>query len=432
MEANDHQISARPSPSQAARGWAKAGQQELTGVLPFLFAVRWGAWAIALVRIAFGDLPADETRYEPLLLGLTAAQSLASTLYVPLLRPSVRRAIEPRRGLRDDLIALGIVDIVAVMVILYFSGGFRTPYDEYIIVSLLVPAFLLDWPRAAVLLAGFYAAELTVISLEGGTINGPWFHGDVDRLAGVLIPPLLVVVVVQYLSQLTRRLAQQRERARQALRENVRLQREREELAAQGERSRIAREIHDGVAQSIYMLTLNLDKAAEVASGDEKLGERLARLVGLAKETLLEVRHYIFDLKPLLSGDAGLAATIRGQVREFTTVSGLPTKLEVKGEERKVPLAVGSSLYRVAQEALANVYRHAEASAIDISLAFYDDSVSLEVRDDGHGFSVDEGLASGRGLRNIRQRADELGGDVKITSAPGQGASVRVTLPTLE
>jgi signal transduction histidine kinase len=104
----------------------------------------------------------------------------------------------------------------------------------------------------------------------------------------------------------------------------------------------------------------------------------------------------------------------------------------VEGDERKVSLAVGSSLYRIAQEALANVYRHAEASAIDISLAFFDDSVSLEVRDDGHGFSVDEGLASGRGLRNIRQRAGELGGVVEITSTTGQGASVRVTLPTTD
>jgi signal transduction histidine kinase len=415
-----------------AQGWAEAGRQELAGVLPFLFAVRWGAWAIALVRIGLGDLPEDQTRYEPLLLGLTFAQTLVATLYVPLLRPHVRRAIGPRWGPRDDLIALGLFDVAAVMAVLYLSGGFRTPYDEYVVASLLVPAFLLDGRWAATLLAAFYAAVFTVIFIEEGTINGPWFHGDVDRLAGVIIPPLLVVVVVQYLSQLTRRLAQQRERARRALAENVRLQKEREELAAQEERSRVAREIHDGIAQSIYMLTLNLEKAAEVASGDRKLGERLGRLVGLAKETLLEVRHYIFDLKPLLSGDAGLTTTIQGQIREFSTVSGLSAKLQVEGKERKVPLAVGSSLYRIAQEALANVYRHAEASAIDISLVFRDDSVSLEVRDNGHGFSVDEALAGGRGLRNIHQRAGELGGEVKIASVPGQGASVRVTLPISE
>jgi NarL family two-component system sensor histidine kinase LiaS len=104
----------------------------------------------------------------------------------------------------------------------------------------------------------------------------------------------------------------------------------------------------------------------------------------------------------------------------------------VEGDERKVSLAVGSSLYRIAQEVLANVYRHAGASAIVVRLAFFDSSVSLEIRDNGCGFSVDVASTSGRGLDNMRQRAGELGGAVEITSAIGQGASVRVTLPTTD
>ncbi|MDP2950719.1 MAG: sensor histidine kinase [Chloroflexota bacterium] len=432
MEAARRQVSKGRNPHRRPEAGAEAGREGLTGVLPFLFAVRWGAWAIALVLVAFGDLPHDNTRHEPLLLGLTFAQNLAATLYVPLLRPRVRRAVGPRGGPRDDLIALGLVDMATVLAVLYFSGGWRTPYYHYAVSSLLVPAFLLGWRRAAVLLLGFFAAYLAVISTAGQGTDGPWLREDASSLAGILITPLLVVVVVQYLSQLTRRLSEQRERAEQALAENVRLQGEREELAAQEERSRIAREIHDGIAQSIYMLSLNLEKAAEVAKSDQKLGERLGKLVGLAKETLLEVRHYIFDLKPLLAGDAGLSATIRSQIQEFSTVSSLPVRLQVEGEERKVPLAVGSSLYRIAQEALANVYRHAEASSIDVHLAFSNDSVSLEVRDNGRGFSVDSASTGGRGLRNIRQRVGELGGQVEITSAPGQGASLRVTLPIAE
>jgi signal transduction histidine kinase len=408
---------------------AEAGREGVTGVLAFLFAVRWGAWAVALILVVFGDLPHDNTRHEPLLLGLTFAQILAATLYVPLLRPLVRRAMGPRWGPSDDLIGLGLVDVAAVLAVLYFSGGWRTPYYHYAVSSLLVPAFLLDWRRAAMLLLGFFAAYFAVISTAGVGTDGPWLHEDVSSLAGILITPLLVVVVVQYLSALTHRLTEQRERAEQALAENVRLQKEHEELAAQEERSRIAREIHDGIAQSIYMLTLNLEKAAEVASGDQKLRERLGKLVGLAKETLLEVRHYIFDLKPLLSGDVGLISTIQGQIREFSTVSGLPVRLEVEGEEPKVPLAAGSSLYRIAQEALANAYRHAGASAIDVHLSFRPDSVSLEIRDDGRGFSIDSASASGRGLRNIRQRAAELGGQAEISSAAGQGTTVRVTVP---
>ncbi|MFQ6020350.1 MAG: sensor histidine kinase, partial [Dehalococcoidia bacterium] len=197
----------------------------------------------------------------------------------------------------------------------------------------------------------------------------------------------------------------------------------------------VSGELSDGIAQSVYMLTLNLEKAAEVASEDQKLGQRLGRLVGLAKETLLEVRHYIFDLKPLLSGDVGLTGTIQGQIREFSAVSGLPVQFEAMGEERRVPLAAGSSLYRIAQEALANVYRHADASAIDVHLAFGEDLVCLEIRDDGRGFDVDSAQpasARGRGLHNMYQRASELGGQVDIASAPGQGATVRVTLPIAE
>jgi len=431
MEAARHQIPEARLPRRGAAG-AEGGREGPTGVLAFLFAVRWGAWAVALILVAFGDLPHDNSRHEPLLLGLTFLQILAATLYVPLLRPLVRRAFGSRWGSRGDLIAIGVADVVLVLTVLYFSGGWRTPYYHYAVSSLLVPAFLLDWRRAGLLLLGFFGAYFAVISTAGQGTDGPWLHEDVSSLAGILITPLLVVVVVQYLSRLMRELNQQREEARRALDENVRLQREREELAAQEERSRIAREIHDGIAQSIYMLTLNLEKAADVASVDQKLGERLGKLVGLAKETLLEVRHYIFDLKPLLSGDIGLIGTIQGQVREFATVSGLPARLEVEGEERKVSLAVGSSLYRIAQEALANAYRHAGASAIDVCLAFRPGSVSLEVRDNGRGFSVDSASAGGRGLRNIRQRAGELGGQVQIASAPDRGTTVRVTIPTPE
>jgi signal transduction histidine kinase len=106
--------------------------------------------------------------------------------------------------------------------------------------------------------------------------------------------------------------------------------------------------------------------------------------------------------------------------------------LEVEGEERKVPISVGSCLYRIAQEALANVYRHAGASAIDVRLAFRDDSVCLEIEDNGRGFAVDSAQpasSGGRGLRNMQQRATELGGQFEISSAPGKGAAVRVTVP---
>jgi signal transduction histidine kinase len=544
-------------------------RREVTGVLPFLFAVRWGAWAVAEVIVVFGDLPHENTEHEPLLLAGTFAQILVGTLYVPLLRSPVRKRLGMRAGPRDDLIILSLLDVALALAVVYWSGGWGTPYYHYAVASLLVPTYLLGWRRSTLLVLAFLAAYVGILSTAGAGTDGPWLHEDVSSLAGVLMTPVLVVAVMQYLSQLMRRLEQQREEAQRAFNETaalysvaqavaaddavdhlaghvvdilkgmerfkgaqvfslqgerelvaeggfdsekatasglalsdseiqalsqpealvelgtadglagrlfavpvhmqdrlwgavafrteseqpqpsdsrlmravagqlslgmtkISLNRQKEELAAQEERSRIAREIHDGIAQSIYMLSLNLEKAAETASGDDRLGQRLRKLVGLAKETLLEVRHYIFDLKPLLSGEAGLISTIQAQLQEFSTVSGLPVELTVEGDERKVPLAVGSCLYRIAQEALANAYRHADATSIQAKLAFETDAVSLEIRDNGCGFAIDPArpaTSGGRGLRNIQQRASELGGRVDISSAPGHGTTVGVTLP---
>jgi signal transduction histidine kinase len=540
----------------------EAQPEELAKVLPFLHAVRWGAWTIAWVVVWVGHLPAVNQVHEPVLLAVTFTQILAATLYVPLLRSRVRQAWGAHWGPKDDLIVIGLADIALVLVVIYFSGGWGSPYYHYALASLLVPAFLVGWRRSVLLLIAFLGAFFAILATAGRGLDGSWIDEDI---AAIILTPALVIAVVQYMAQLMRRLDQQREQAQRALHETsalykvaqtvatadtpetlvqrvvdsleelarfrglaifsleeggrlsseagfgdtgvtqsrlspdqlqtlstaeaavrletrqeapatalavpvsvqeklwgilacssrgdgpadlrlvqtvagqlslgltkIALSRQKEELAAQEERSRIAREIHDGIAQSIYMLSLNLEKAAEVARDDERLGQRLGGLVGLAKEALLEVRHYIFDLKPLLAGDVSLAGTIRAQMREFSAVAGLPVELRVEGTEQPIPPAVGSALYRITQEALANVFRHADAKSIEALLAFNGDGLSLEIRDDGQGFGAGtEGDAAslGRGLRNIYQRAAEAGGDAEILSTPGRGTTVRVNLP---
>jgi signal transduction histidine kinase len=342
------------------------------------------------------------------------------------LRPFVKRTFGAERGSNADVLAISVLDLAAVLLLFYFSGGFWNPYEEYVYASLIVPAFLNDRRASFGLLAAFLAGLVAVIWIKAGTIDGPWFHGSVPRFASIIIVPILVVVAVQFLSQLTRRLQEQRERARKALAENVRLQREREQLAAQAERTRISREIHDGIAQSIYMLSLNLEKAADLAPPSES-ANGLRGLVGLAKASLLEVRQYIFDLKPLLAGESGLVEALRGQVKEFSAVSGVPVEVSVSGSERRLPMEASATMYRIAQEALANAFRHAEASHIGIHISFASDSVSLRVSDDGLGFTNDR--EGGNGLRNMRQRAERLGGHFRVTSEHGAGTAVDVSLP---
>jgi signal transduction histidine kinase len=216
--------------------------------------------------------------------------------------------------------------------------------------------------------------------------------------------------------------------------ENLELQRRARdaELAAQKERDRIARDIHDGVAQSIYALSLNLETCADAAEKEDGvLREQVRRLIPLAKKTLLETRHYIYNLKPFLSGERDLKAMAENQAKEFQTVSGTLAELSTSGEPREVSVAAATGLYRILQEALANVLKHAEASQVRVGLDFDGGSVRLSVEDDGVGIDTD-GPSPGFGLENMRQRAAELAGTFEISRAPGRGTTADVTLPVKE
>jgi signal transduction histidine kinase len=252
---------------------------------------------------------------------------------------------------------------------------------------------------------------------------------------------------------------------------NAELAREKAELAAAGERARLAREIHDGVAQSLYMLTLNIEACAELAAAQgpgasdqgsgagsagaanaaaglppaasrdsasvasrpppPALAQRLEQLLGLARQALWEVRHYIFDLKPMLGGDAPLAEMLRNPLREFQTIAGLPVELQSSGVERPLEPRARAAVYRVLQEALANTFKHARASRVDVALRWEPAALSLEVRDDGRGFDPAT-VARGHGLDNLQQRAAEIGGTAGVESAPGRGTRVWLTVPYAE
>jgi signal transduction histidine kinase len=235
---------------------------------------------------------------------------------------------------------------------------------------------------------------------------------------------------------------------------NAALAHEKADLAAAGERARLAREIHDGVAQSLYMLTLNLEACAELAAQAQPadgsppraadalsgtppvhspkappdLAARLGQLLGLARQALWEVRHYIFDLKPLLGGEAALADVLRNPLREFQTIAGLPAELRTSGDERPLSPRARAAVYRVLQEALANTFKHAQATRVDVALCWQPEALALEVRDDGRGFDP-AAAPRGHGLDNLHARAAEAGGRAAIESAPGAGTRVRLQVP---
>jgi len=332
---------------------------------------------------------------------------------------------------RGYVLALSSMDLVVITVGIAATTGFANTYFVFYYPALLGIPLVFSSRRLSFLVTGVVAIAYAAISifLEPGV--------DVDeREEAVLITRIVimfgVVMAANLLARIERTMRREAVAAeRERSHENLELQKKAQaaEIAALTERGRIAREIHDGVAQSIYMLSLNLETAVELAAKKhEDLPKRLDSLESLSKSTLLEVRHYIYDLKPYLEGEQSMEHMLENIIREFRTVAGVDTTLETRGEERHVPISVATALYRLTQEALANAFKHAGASKVNAGLEFLPDGLRLTVHDDGRGFNVKESIP-GHGLTNMRQRAEELEGKYTIESTPGQGTHVSVWLP---
>ena len=319
---------------------------------------------------------------------------------------------------RVYVLALSGLDLAVITAGIAITTRFNNTFFVFYYPALLGISLMLPSRLIAVAILAMVVAVYTLMSI--GLSPGVSFT---DREERVLIVRIITMIAVVLAGNLITRI--ERKRRMEAVEAALE-----SEAAAQEERSRIAREIHDGIAQSIYMLNLNLETCAELAEReDDSLRQRLKELVPLAKQTLLETRHYIYDLKPVLSGEHGLVEICQNQLKEFQTVSGIPGRLRVHGGPREITMGVGAGLYRILQEALANILKHAEAVGVTVELTFEQESVRLSVQDDGEGFSVED-VRVGYGLDNMRHRAEELGGSCKILSAPGDGTCVMLTLPT--
>lgn len=220
-----------------------------------------------------------------------------------------------------------------------------------------------------------------------------------------------------------------------------RLQRHRIEVSSQiikaleGERKRIARELHDETSQALTSLILNLDMACgELEHPEPKARQRLQRTKDLTVQTLEEIRRLTFDLRPTILDDLGLVPAIRWYVKNKMEPVGLKVDLQVVGFERRLPESLETNLFRIVQEALTNVLRHADAEHAWVRLEENGDSYRVEIRDDGTGFRVEQGIRrhsgkEGFGLFGMKERAELVGGYVSVDSAVGEGTRVRAMIP---
>ncbi len=202
----------------------------------------------------------------------------------------------------------------------------------------------------------------------------------------------------------------------------------------EAERSQLARELHDEVGQALTAATLNLDalRAGENAT-DEKVDEAL----DVVKRALNQVRDLSLDLHPSILDDLGLAAALRWYLGRQAERSGIEVSVDASRLDRRLPKPVETACFRICQEAVTNVIKHAHASRVAVSIGVEDGKVRMTVADDGRGFDVEEAHERTRrqpslGLIGMEERATLLGGSLEVASRPGEGAEIRVSLPLQE
>ncbi len=249
-----------------------------------------------------------------------------------------------------------------------------------------------------------------VLSVSNKKGDGDFTERDLDRLVQLSRPAARMIVLTL-------------------------AQREADAESRAWERKKLAQEIHDGPMQELSSVILLMELYKRVRKDDvDQAEEELSRAKEQALDCLQELRHFAYDLRLTDLEALSLLEELRRYTVEYQKRTGIAVNLVVDGFRREIPVGVKKNLYRIAQEALTNVRRHAKASEVEIRLHCTEDQLEMSVGDNGRGFNVHEALERAQsekrfGLLGMQERAYLMGGVLETESAPGEGTTLRVILP---
>ena len=274
-----------------------------------------------------------------------------------------------------------------------------------------------------------------------------WSHSEAQALAAVPVrwqgrmiaalivgfadPDRLTPAEVELMDEIGRQVALGMER----LRLQARVQDQQNEMAVVAERNRIARDMHDGLVQYVYALGLQLEHARDlVGEQPDAVAPVLTSSIQQTNHVLSEMRTFIYQLRPIIMKEKEIGQWVVDLCRQFQQATGIPVEAEVGAPaEEELSPAISIALFRIIQETLANIYKHAAATRAKLSLNFGTGEARLVIEDDGRGFDVDQrparGIQQGHGLANIEERVRELGGTLELESAPGAGTRLEAVFP---
>lgn len=265
-----------------------------------------------------------------------------------------------------------------------------------------------------------YTIEKRYLTKDGRTIWGQLTATVVRDARGVITLRIATVEDITARKVTEHKLRRTAERLRALSRRIVELQ--------ETERRYISRELHDEVGQTLTGLKLLLDLASHQIAG---AGDRLQEAMSIVEHLIGQIRALTLDLRPPMLDDLGLGAALAWHIDRFSGQTGLQVRLQHQGIEQPLTAPLATAAYRIVQEALTNVARHARARSVDIRVSVDCGVLSIQIVDDGAGFDVATILAGGAssGLAGMRERAEFLDGSFRVDSSAGSGTRVSASIP---
>ncbi len=277
---------------------------------------------------------------------------------------------------------------------------------------------------------GFFGSIATVVWITLITIpNWVLWHHGMQRW-GVIFQITVLSGISLFAGHWVDREKEARQRARDYAARVVRAQEE--------ERRKVAKDLHDDTIQSLLLVCRQLDSIKEPAGSSglsQVSSDGLQRARSSIEDIVGSIRNFIKDLRPPILDDLGLVASVRRMTTNFRERTGVDCSFTIEGEDRRLDADLEVDLFRIVQESLWNVEKHAHATKVSVVLSFGERDVKLEVNDNGVGFAVPQtldGLAGSDklGLIGMSERAEQRGGRLEILSVPGTGSRILCTMPT--
>lgn len=372
----------------------------------FLSLYRFFAYGLAVVLIQVVPL---DTAAEP---------SLRSYIYLGLLGfYTLLKVLGPLRWWKQDPATYVVLagDVLVCTLMLLLTGGLNSPYLLYSLVPVVTSALLFR-EEQALLTATVLSASLVVAH-----ITPIWWHTDYTWVMQQNYLLWLILYIIGAFAIVT-----------SVHRTNLNIRQHIETDAVREERRRMRQEIHDGLAQTLTYLSMRVDAAGKLVAQERlpEAGKALSEIYSLTRESYQEVREYINQLAT--DSRAPLVPTLSEYVEAFGQRNSIQAHFTYPSTPLRLLPTAEFQLLRIAQEALTNVWRHAQASEAWVTLETTPRTVELAVRDNGRGFATSkgqEGETVRHGLAIMQERAKNLGGSLNITSTPGQGTEVHVSIP---